>query len=167
MSTRAKIAAAAASLGVLGLGWNAATAGGQTLTPSGGTTTPTSTTQPTTTSGTAPSGSATTTTPKATSAASTTASYADGTYTGATATHRYGSVTVTVTITNGQIAGLTQRVVSDGDRKSEQINTRAVPTLRDRILAAHSAGVSTVSGATYTTGAYLTSLQSALDQAAR
>lgn len=90
----------------------------------------------------------------------------DGTYTGSTVTHRYGSVTVTVTIQNGQIACVSENVVSDGERKSEQINARSVPTIRSAVVAADSAQVSTISGATYTTKAYLSSLQSALDQAA-
>ncbi len=37
--------------------------------------------------------------------------------------------------------------------------------IRAEVLAADSADVSTIGGATYTTEAYLTSLQSALDQA--
>jgi uncharacterized protein with FMN-binding domain len=46
-----------------------------------------------------------------------------------------------------------------------QISNRAAPILRDEVLAAQSASVANVSGATYTTRAYLSSLQSALDQA--
>lgn len=80
-------------------------------------------------------------------------------------THRYGSVTVTVTISGGKITNVTSNVVSDGQGKSNQINSSAVPTIKARVIAANSASVSTVSGATYTTGAYLTSLQSALSQA--
>ena len=45
------------------------------------------------------------------------------------------------------------------------MRTRAEPILRAEVLAAQSADVSMVSGATYTSRAYLTSLQSALDQA--
>ena len=70
-----------------------------------------------------------------------------------------------MTIQGGQITSVTENVVSDGERKSNQINSRAVPTLRSEVVAANSASVSTVSGATYTSKAYLTSLQSALDQA--
>ena len=46
-----------------------------------------------------------------------------------------------------------------------QISNRAAPVLRSEVLAAQSARVQNVSGATYTTGGYLQSLQSALDQA--
>lgn len=90
---------------------------------------------------------------------------ASGTFTGTTASHRYGSVTVTVTLNNGTITGLTEKVVSDGDRHSSQINQRAVPTLKSALIGTDGSTASTISGATYTTDAYLTSLQSALDQA--
>lgn len=90
---------------------------------------------------------------------------ASGTFTGTTETHRFGSVTVTVTLTDGKITALAEDVVSDGDHHSERINAQAVPMVRAEVLAADSADVSTISGATYTTEAYLTSLQSALDQA--
>ncbi|WP_203567554.1 FMN-binding protein [Aestuariimicrobium ganziense] len=52
-----------------------------------------------------------------------------------------------------------------GDHHSEPINQAAVPVLESEITQANSAQVCTVSGATYTTTAYLQSLQSALDQA--
>lgn len=174
-TTRAKISAAAASLGVLFLGWQTATANGRAATPAStpdATSTPTTTTTPartTTTTSTAPTRRTTTTpttttapTPRTTTAAAT---LSDGTFTGSTATHRFGSVTVTVTVKNGAISALSERVVSDGDRKSDQINARSIPTLKSAVLAAKSASVSTISGATYTTRAYLTSLQAALDKA--
>jgi len=46
-----------------------------------------------------------------------------------------------------------------------QISNSAAPILRSEVLSSQSARVSTVGGATYTSDAYLTSLQSALDQA--
>jgi uncharacterized protein with FMN-binding domain len=153
MSIKARVAAAIASAGVLGAGWAVGTANGTTLTTGDAVVGTTSTSS---------TGSGTATT----RATTTTSSYKDGTYTGTTATHRYGSVTVTVTISGGKITNVTSNVASDGQGKSNQINSSAVPTIRARVIAANSAGVSTVSGATYTTGAYLTSLQSALSRAA-
>ena len=151
-STRAKLAAAVASFGVLGLGWGVATANGTTVAATRTTTTAT-TDIPTT---------PTTTTP---TTATATGGYADGTWTGETEVFRFGRVAVTVTVKDGSITSVTEKLVSDGDRHSDQINARALPTLKSAILAADSADVSTISGATYTTEAYLTSLQSALDQA--
>jgi uncharacterized protein with FMN-binding domain len=157
VSAKAKAAALAASAGVLAAGWAVGTANGQTAAPAdqGGTTT----------------GQTTTGTTKAatTKAASTTAagsgSYKDGTFTGTTASHRYGSVAVTVKISGGKITDVTAVVKDDGDRRSQSINSQAVPMIRSSVLSANSAKVSTIGGATYTTTAYLSSLQSALSKA--
>lgn len=157
MSTRATVAAAIASLGVLGAGWNAATAYGHAIPAQ-----PTTTTSPTSSTTTAP----TTMAPASAPAAPTASALADGTWTGKAVTHRFGSVTVTITVQGGRIAAVSERVIDDGQRKSQSINARAVPTLRSEVVAASSAEVGSVSGATYTSRAYLTSLQSALDQAA-
>lgn len=160
MSTRAKTAAALASLGVIVIGWQAATVNGQTVTaPSATASSDTSSSGTTSPSAVSPASSSTSSSSAASSIGAT------GTFTGTTATHHYGSVTVTVTMVNGKITKLTQNVVSDGDHHSESINSQAIPVLKQEILAANSANVSTVSGATYTTQAYLTSLQSALDKA--
>lgn len=144
------------------------TAHGQTaLTP----TTPTTTTTTSGASGTSggsssgTSSSGTSSSNSSTSGGTSASTSASGTYTGTTETHRYGSVTVTVTLSNGTITNLNADVVSDGEHRSESINAEAVPMLESEIKSANSADVSTVSGATYTTTAYLESLQSALDQA--
>ncbi|MBU9944508.1 MAG: FMN-binding protein, partial [Dermatophilaceae bacterium] len=44
-------------------------------------------------------------------------------------------------------------------------NGRAVPVLNAEVVDAQSAGIDMVSGATYTSEAYIRSLQSAIDQA--
>ena len=150
MSTRSKAAAALASAGILLVGWNVGTANGKTLT--------------TTTS----AGTGTGTTVAAGTNAGTTssgASGATGTYTGTTESDRFGTITVTVTLANGKITDVTYKTTV-GDNHSAQIEARAIPTLKAAVLAANSADVSTVSGATYTSNKYLSSLQSALDKAA-
>ena len=150
MSTRAKVAAVIASAGVLGAGWAVCTANGATVAT---TTTGTTATTATTTSG---------TTTKTTSGSTT---YKDGTYTGTTVTHRYGSVTVTVTISGGKITNVSAQALDGGDRRSQSIDSQAVPMMKTEVLSANSAKVSTIGGATYTTTAYITSLQSALAKA--
>ncbi len=95
----------------------------------------------------------------------TTSSGATGTYTGTTESDRFGTITVTVTLANGKITNVTYKTTV-GDNHSAQIEARAIPTLKAAVLAANSADVSTVSGATYTSDKYLSSLQSALDKAA-
>ena len=147
MSTRAKFAAVIASAGVLGAGWAVGTANGATVA------TTTTATTATTTSG---------TTTKTTSGSTT---YKDGTYTGTTVSHRYGSVTVTVTISGGKISNVSAQALDGGDRRSQSIDSQAVPMMKTEVLSANSAKVSTIGGATYTTTAYITSLQSALAKA--
>jgi len=151
VSTRAKFAAVIASAGVLGAGWAVGTANGATVATT--TTTGTTATTGTTTSG---------TTTKTTSGSTT---YKDGTYAGTTVTHRYGSVTVTVTISGGKITNVSAQALDGGDRRSQSIDTQAVPMMKTEVLSANSASVSTIGGATYTTTAYITSLQSALAKA--
>lgn len=169
MSIRAKVAAVVASAGVLGAGWAVGTANGATVTGTTGTTnTNTGTTSTNTGTNAGTSGTTGTTsgsTSTKTTSTSGSGSYKDGTYTGTTVTHRYGSVTVTVTISGGKITNVTANAVTDGDRRSESINSQAIPLMKSEVLAANSANVSTISGATYTTTAYVTSLQSALAKA--
>lgn len=89
----------------------------------------------------------------------------DGTFLGTSASTRFGQVQVQVTISGGSIADVTAVHLTDADGRSVQISNRAAPVLRQEVLAAQSATVQIVSGATYTSEAYLSSLQSALDQA--
>lgn len=146
-SARSKTAAAVASVGVLFVGWQIGTSGGRTATP------PTST-------GTGPvTAAARTTTAKQDGSSKT------GTYTGATSSFRYGAITVTATLSAGKITDVTAKIQSDGARRSDSINSQAIPILKSRVIAANSANVQTVAGATYTSQAYLSSLQSALSKA--
>jgi uncharacterized protein with FMN-binding domain len=78
---------------------------------------------------------------------------------------RFGNVQVQVTVAGGTITDLTALQLTDSDGRSVQISNRAAPILRQEVLASQSANVANVSGATYTSQAYLSSLQSALDQA--
>lgn len=105
------------------------------------------------------------TTTTATKATTVSASYQDGTYTGATASHKFGSVQVSVTIKTGKITAVDIPVLPMGDHESANISDYASSELMDLTLAAQSSTISNVSGATLTTRAYKTSLQSALDQA--
>ncbi len=164
MSTKAKLAALTASAGVLAAGWAIGTVNGQTTTATDQSGTTTGTSQ-TTTGTTTATKAGTTTATKATTTKAASGSYKDGTYTGTTASHRYGTVTVTVKIAGGKISDVTANVVDDGDRRSKSINSQAIPMIKSEVLTANSAKVSTIGGATYTTGAYLTSLQSALGKA--
>ena len=88
-----------------------------------------------------------------------------GTFTGSVVQTRFGAVQVQVTVKAGAITEVTALQLTDHDRKSVQISNRAAPLLRAAVLKAQSARVQTISGATVTSNAYLTSLQGALDAA--
>ena len=78
---------------------------------------------------------------------------------------RYGPVQVQAQIQDGSLVAVAVVQYPDGDGKSVRINQRALPQLQSEALTAQSAQVDTVSGATYTSNAYVTSLQSAIDEA--
>ncbi|MFG3290748.1 FMN-binding protein [Streptomyces sp. NPDC048179] len=87
------------------------------------------------------------------------------TVTGDTVQTRWGPVQVKVTIKNGKITDVTAVQYPTENPRDQQINSYAIPQLRSEALAAQSASIDTVSGATYTSTGYKQSLQSALDSA--
>ncbi|GKQ34860.1 FMN-binding protein [Streptomyces sp. A012304] len=89
---------------------------------------------------------------------------ASGTFTGEAADTQYGAVQVRVTVTNGKITKA-EAVQAPKGGQSDQITASAVPKLNQAAVAAGSADIDAVSGATYTSAGYKESLQSALDQA--
>jgi uncharacterized protein with FMN-binding domain len=80
---------------------------------------------------------------------------------------RYGPVQVRVTLDGGRITAIDVVQAPADSPRDVEINNYALPILTQEALAAQSAGIDTVSGATYTSEGYLGSLQSALDQAHR
>lgn len=86
------------------------------------------------------------------------------TVTGAAAGTPFGNVQVRITISAGKLVSATAIDYPTGGRDSE-INSYAIPVLQQETVAAQSASIDTVSGATYTSMGYAQSLQSALDQA--
>lgn len=108
------------------------------------------------------SGSTGTGTSGSSSSGSTTA--ADGTYTGDVVDvgQGYGNVQVEITVAGGRIVDVTALETPQNDRRSSQISSVAIPYLVDQALTAQSADVAGVSGATYTSGGFASSLKSAL-----
>jgi len=88
-----------------------------------------------------------------------------GQLTGSSVQTPFGTVQVQVTLQNGQITDIQALQLPAGGHSS-QVSQFAEPQLRSEALSAQSSQVNTISGATYTSQAYLQSLQSALDQAA-
>ncbi len=154
------LASAASAAAILG-GWQLGDAATSSPTADAGSTTPDTggASSGTSGSGTAGSGGGTT------GSAGDAASAADGTYAGSTVSTRFGDVQVQVTISGGAITDVSALQLTDHDGRSIQISNRAEPVLRSEVLQAQSASVSMISGATYTSAAYLQSLQAALDAA--
>jgi uncharacterized protein with FMN-binding domain len=84
---------------------------------------------------------------------------------GTVAQTRWGPVQVQVRIASGKITDVKALQVPNGNRRDVEINAYAVPRLRAEVLAAQSANIDAVSGATVTSDGYVNSLQAALDQA--
>ena len=110
-------------------------------------------------------GTVASTAPSAVQTTSSGSTATDATYTGEDVNTRFGSVQVQISVSGGQITDVAAIQLTDQDRRSVQISNRAAPVLRSEVLQSQSASVSNVSGATYTSDAYLASLQSAIDQA--
>jgi uncharacterized protein with FMN-binding domain len=72
---------------------------------------------------------------------------------------------VRIVVKNGAVSAADAVQHPNRDRESAQINSYAIPVLNDEVVSAQSANVSMISGATVTSRGYLTSLQSAFDQA--
>lgn len=87
------------------------------------------------------------------------------TVTGPVVNMRWGPVQVQVTVQGTKITDVKAIQLPNGDRRSSQISSRVEPVLRSQALAAQSASINGVSGATYTSVAYARSLQAAIDSA--
>jgi uncharacterized protein with FMN-binding domain len=87
----------------------------------------------------------------------------DGRFTGKPATNPYGTVQVAVTVSDGKVTNAAASYPTTG--QSASINAGAVPKLKEQTLEKQSAKIDAVSGATFTSEAYVTSLQAALDAA--
>ncbi|MFE8945590.1 FMN-binding protein [Streptomyces sp. NPDC007856] len=87
------------------------------------------------------------------------------TATGDTVQTRWGPVQVRVTTKNGKLTDVTAVQYPQDNPRDQEINSYALPQLRREALAAQSADIDMVSGATYTSTGYKQSLQSALDSA--
>jgi uncharacterized protein with FMN-binding domain len=77
----------------------------------------------------------------------------------------YGPIQVDITVKNGKITAVNVPVYPDGTMRDVQINQFALPQLIQETIAANSANIDAVSGASYTSQGYISSLQSAVDQA--
>ncbi len=140
MSARANVAGALSAAAVLGVAWFLGSkAQPAATTPTGSSSTP--------------------------STPSTNAAHVSGSFVGASVSTRYGSVQVKIVVAAGKITDVVALALTNQGSRSVQLSNHAAPILRSEVLAAQSAKVSSVSGATYTSDGYLQSVQSAIDKA--
>jgi uncharacterized protein with FMN-binding domain len=88
-----------------------------------------------------------------------------GTVTGPVVNYGYGELATRVAISGSRITAVSVPVIRVAEQFSQELADRAIPVLRHEVLAAQSAHIQAVSGATYTSEAYAQSVQAALDKA--
>jgi uncharacterized protein with FMN-binding domain len=87
------------------------------------------------------------------------------TATGEPAATPFSYVSVRVTFTGDDLTRVETVELSGTGARTQAINARAEPILREEALRAGSADIDVVTGATYTSRSYIQSLQSAIDRA--
>jgi uncharacterized protein with FMN-binding domain len=75
-----------------------------------------------------------------------------------------GDIQVKVTAANGKITSVGMAQMNLHGPQSQQISNNVIPQLEQQVLASNGGPIHGVSGATYTTKAFATSLQAALSQ---
>lgn len=91
--------------------------------------------------------------------------YKDGTYTGSVDNAFYGNVQVSATIAGGKITAVNFLEYPNENPNSIYVNSAAIPYLKQEAVQAQSSHVSVVTGATFTSQAFMQSLANALSQA--
>ena len=86
-----------------------------------------------------------------------------GSFTGSVANTRYGPVQVKITVENGKI--IDAQAVQAPSGSNDRYTQKAVPRLREQTIAAQSANVQGVSGASFTSYGWYQSLASAISKA--
>ena len=87
----------------------------------------------------------------------------NGTFTGSAVDVGYGTVQVKITVVNGKITDA--QAVQAPSGRNDRYTNMSVPVLRQRTLTAQSANINGVSGASYSSFGWYTSLVVALKQA--
>lgn len=106
-----------------------------------------------------------TTTSQQTSTSSSNTTYTDGTYKGSTESTPFGDIQISIVVSGGSITDVTFLQIPEDDNHSAQLSRQASTRLESQTITAQSADISGMSGATYTSEAYINSLQAAIDAA--
>lgn len=91
----------------------------------------------------------------------------DGSFTGHAFDAYYGVVQVQISVQGGALVDVKALKFPNHSGESRSINRQALPILRQEVVAAQSARINMVSGATLTSRAYIASLREALKQAGK
>jgi uncharacterized protein with FMN-binding domain len=85
------------------------------------------------------------------------------TATGVAVNYNYGILSVVVTVSGTKLTNVAIAAIDDGGNfRSQSIDQQSIPVLEQQALAAQSANIQGVSGASYTSAGFQQSLQSAL-----
>ncbi|WP_062384957.1 FMN-binding protein [Demequina iriomotensis] len=87
------------------------------------------------------------------------------TFDGPVVTNPRGQYQARITVEGGTVTDVQAVVAGTQDAQSVQINAKAIPILRDEVLAAQTWDVAAVSGASFTSPAFIESLRGAFGQA--
>src|SRR5450631_3834993 len=93
------------------------------------------------------------------------ASSAARTYDGAAEQTRWGVVQVRIKVQGGKVTSAQALQYPNDNSHSQDVNAYALPILDSEVIKTQSGSIDAVSGATVTSGGYISSLQSALDAA--
>lgn len=91
--------------------------------------------------------------------------YKNGTFTGSVEDAFYGNVQVSATVASGKLTNVTFLQYPNTHDTSVMINQQAMPWLTQEAIQKQSANVDIISGATFTSQAFIQSLTNALNQA--
>ncbi len=86
------------------------------------------------------------------------------TATGPTEQYGYGELAVKVSVSGNRVTNVAVLALQTAEPYSQQLAQQVIPMLRSQVLAADGPHINGVSGATYTSQAYATSVQAALDK---
>ncbi len=92
------------------------------------------------------------------------ASNVTGLFTGPAVEMEYGPVQVAIDVQRGKIADVKALQYPVDRPRSQFINSQAIPLLRSEALQAQSENINVISGATFTSQAFASSLQAAIGQ---
>jgi uncharacterized protein with FMN-binding domain len=113
----------------------------------------------------AESSAGTATNPTAPTAKTSSTQYKDGSYTGSAADALYGYIQIQAVVQGGKLTDVVFVQYPNDRSTSREINSQAMPALKQEAITAQNAQVDGVSGATDSSQAFIQSLGSALQQA--